>query len=405
MKILILIADSNGGYPVPASKGGATSTLIESLVRCNSMQKLVDFTVLSFYDIKAEELSHKYSNVNFMWVKVPYLITILDKLTFSVVRNLFPRKKSISFRSIFSLFFYINRSSAILKSSHYDKVLIENNIPLVWSIRLSNYNGDFYYHLENVPRINARSKAVFKQCTRFVCCSKFVGNEIQKEDNPIGPIDSSKISVVYNCIDTNLFRHRDVSRKKYIERFGFEENDRIIVYVGRLSKEKGIDQLLNSIEFINTPNIKILIVGSLIYNLNVKDAYLKEIQELASRYKDIVFFTGYIDQRTLPDIYSIAEIAILPSMWDEPAGLTMIESLACGTPVITTQSGGIPEYVKGGAVVLDRNQNLPSEIAKHVDLLLSDKSIYLEYQQKGMERVLKNFNANDYLVNFLEALR
>ena len=69
MKIGILTADSNGCFPVPASKGGAVSTLIESLIRENSEKGLAELTIFSYYDEKAYKKSRKYSNVNFIWVK------------------------------------------------------------------------------------------------------------------------------------------------------------------------------------------------------------------------------------------------------------------------------------------------------------------------------------------------
>ena len=91
-------------------------------------------------------------------------------------------------------------------------------------------------------------------------------------------------------------------------------------------------------------------------------------------------------------------------MWDEPAGLTMIESLACGTPVITTRSGGIPEYVGDGAVVLERVDNLPYEIANNIDSLLSDKELYYKYATKGLERVRSHFSSDGYVEMFVQAI-
>ena len=406
MRVCIIIADSNGGYPVPATKGGAVSTLVEHLVRENNERLLVGMTIVSFSDKKTEEYAkEKYPNIKFEWVRRPLLVRYLDKLALYTIKCFFPNKKILSFMSICSLLWFIWWTSRFLKREEFDKVVLQNNIPLSWTIKLSGYQGDFYYHLHNTPRTNARCKNVFEQCKAFLCVSQSVGNDISRIDNPIGPISHDKIRVVYNCVDTKHFCKKEIDRQSLQVRFGINIDKRIILFVGRLSEEKGIDQLLLALDYVEKNDCIVLIVGSLMYNNNLKDDYQEKIKQLAEKHKGKVVFTGFISQQELPEIYNLADISVLPSMWYEPAGLTMIESLACGTPVITTKSGGIPEYVKGGAVVLDRNQNLPSEIAKHIDLLLSDKSIYREYQQKGIERVLKNFSANDYLVNFLEALR
>lgn len=82
----------------------------------------------------------------------------------------------------------------------------------------------------------------------------------------------------------------------------------------------------------------------------------------------------------------------------------MIESLACGTPDITTRSGGIPEYVEGCAIVLDRTDNLPREIANNIDLLLSEKDLYNQYATKGIERVKSHFSNEGYLEKFIQTI-
>jgi len=404
-RVLILIADSNGAYPVPAVKGGAVSTLIEHLVKENNDKQLVDLTVMSVYDKQAESFAlDKYPNIRFIWVKRSILIRALDWIIMSAVKTLFPGKKLLSYMSITTLLWYIWQASRLLKREFYDKVILQNNMPLAWVIKLSNYKGEYFYHLHNTPRTNAKCLPVFQRCKAYLCVSKSVGSEICNPTNPIGPVPQNKIRILYNCIDTNLFREKEINRKVWLDRFCIKENERVIIYVGRLSEEKGIDQLLLSLDYIKTKNLKVLVVGSLMSNNSMKDAYQDKINKLAEKFDDRVVFTGYISQQELPDIYNLAEISVLPSMWDEPAGLTMIESLACGTPVITTRSGGIPEYVEGGAIVLERSLKLPQEIAKSIDMVLSDAKLYQQIRQKGINRVKNNFASDFYLNRFLESI-
>ena len=99
----------------------------------------------------------------------------------------------------------------ILKKSTYDKVVIQNNIPLIWAIKLSKYEGEYIYHLHNIPRINAKCKELFSKCKCFLCVSEYVGKAISNIDNPIGPISEDKIRVLYNCVDTRLFRPKEIN--------------------------------------------------------------------------------------------------------------------------------------------------------------------------------------------------
>lgn len=403
-KVLILQADSNGGYPVPAVRGGAVSTLVEHLVRGNNEKQLIDLTIMSVYNKQAETTAKdKYPKIRFLWVKRPLLVKVFDWLIMHVVKTLFPRKKLLSFMSIASLLWYIWKASRLLKREPFEKVVLQNNMPLAWAIRLSGYKGEFFYHLHNTPRTNVKCKQVFQLCKAYLCVSKSVGNDISIMDNPIGPVSQNKIRVLYNCIDTNLFREKVINKVVWRNRLGINDTDRVIVFVGRLSEEKGIDQLLLALDYVKTENVKVLIVGSLMYN-NIKDSYQEKILAMAKQHSEKVYFTGYISQQELPDIYNLADISVLPSMWDEPAGLTMIESLACGTPVITTRSGGITEYVEGGAVVLDRDENLPIAIAKNIDLLLSDIVMYNEYATRGKNRVKTMFSNQGYIDSFVQCI-
>ena len=69
--------------------------------------------------------------------------------------------------------------------------------------------------------------------------------------------------------------------------------------------------------------------------------------------------------------------------------------MACGTPVITTDSGGIPEYVGKSAIILKRNTNLVADIAKNITNLLNDKKLYELYKLEGLSRV-QLYNSNKY---------
>lgn len=401
MKIGIFIADSNGGYPVPASKGGAVSTLVESLVQKNNMDGLVDMSVVSFYEPSAYEMAKKYSNITFIWVKPWKVIKLLDRMTFAFVKH-FTDKKALSYKSIWSLMFYVLKSSQFLKRNSFDKVILENNIPLAWCIKLSQYGGDFFYHFHNIPRINAKANDVFNQCKGFLCVSDFVGKSICSPFNPIGPIDTRKIKILYNCIDTNMFRFSQVKRNKVRNNYGINDNSFVVIFAGRLSEEKGIDILLDALKRIED-DYTLLIVGSYLNDTNYIDDYQRMIQKKADDLKQKVIWTGFIKQSDIPDYYCAADVAVLPSMWDEPAGLTMIEALACGTPVITTSSGGIPEYMGDRAIVLSRDEKIIENVKSAILKVKNGEIVFNKSEQHAF--IKSNFSKDDYLYRFVETLK
>ncbi len=404
MKLAILTADSNGAYPIPAVRGGAVQGLVEHLIKENNRQQVIDMTIVSFYDVDAEKKSLKYPNVSFVWVKVPGLIKKLDSFVFFIIRKFFKKKKSISFRTIFSLLYYIIKSSSLLKKNDYDKLILENNVPLAWIVKFSKYKGQVFYHFHNLPRTNGFCKSVFDSCD-YLCVSNFVAQEIQKESSPIYITKNETVHVLKNCVDVNLFHVMNVDTMKMKQRFGLRDADKIILYVGRISAEKGIDKLLESLSFVTYSNYKVLIVGSLIYGLAAKDQYQQNIESYSKKFSDKIIYTGFIPQNELPELYNIADVAVLPSVWQEPAGLTMVEAMACGLPVITTQRGGIPEYVADCGFVLPVDENLPKNIAEKIDLLFSDTELGTSLSEKAIKRVHENFTAEKYFEKFCDIIK
>ena len=161
---------------------------------------------------------------------------------------------------------------------------------------------------------------------------------------------------------------------------------------------------MESIPLLQTDKIKVLIVGSLLSNTNVVDSYQKRIAELSKALNNKVSYTGYINQMDLPYIYSAADVAVLPSVWDEPAGLTMVEAMACGTPVITTQSGGIPEYVADCGFVLTIDEKLPKNIAEKTERLFLNPNIGTSLSEKSIKRVQECFSTENYLDDFIRVV-
>lgn len=395
--ICIFIADSNGRYPVPASKGGAVATLVELLIAGNEEKKLLDMTVVSYYDGEAVRLAKKYPSIKFIWVKTPWMLRMMDKVIYGALSK-FKEVHATSFLSFMALIHYTLKSSAILRKGHFDIALLEHNIPMIWMMKWSGFRGKYFHHLHNISRTNAKCKWGVNRCDGFICISQFMAKEIMSEHNPVGPVPANKVHLLYNTIDTSLFRPipglDTVSLRK---KMGLATDSKILIFTGRLTWEKGIDKLLQALGYIKTPNLEVLIVGSLSYKVENTDNYMSELQVMAKKRQSVVHFTGYIEHAELPKLYNLADIAVLPSMWEEPAGLTMLEAMACGTPVITTKSGGIPEYVGDSAIVLNRNEQLPINIAKTIDYLLSNKQEYNRLRDNGIERIRKNFDSSNYI--------
>ena len=153
-------------------------------------------------------------------------------------------------------------------------------------------------------------------------------------------IDPEKIVIVKSGTDTDMFRPLEVDKEQLLRIYSVKEVDRPVVFFGgRLTAQKGVDTLLKAAEIYSTSdrNPITLIAG---------DGDLREqLEDLARQLKlDSVYFLGNQDHRQMVELFNIADVAVLPSIF-EAFGLVALEALACGTPVIAGDVGGFSQIV------------------------------------------------------------
>lgn len=406
MKMLIVTA---GRYPVPAVKGGAVATLTEYLIKDNEENKVVDLEVVSPYDAKAKEKAEMYSNANVHFVKTPVVCNALDFATYKIFTKLRPQKNWVQMRSISAFGWFILQTALILKKGQYDAVIFENTARLYYALSLfgnaKRYQDKVYYHLHNEPKKLASCRKYIVQSKNVICISEYVRASILSKQSALAFPNRDRTSVLRNCIDPDLFKPlpRDkiaATRKEW----GIAEQDKVIIFSGRIDKEKGILEVLKAFEKVRSKDVKLLVVGSSFYGMNVKTAFEMEVMTLAQTMKDRIVFTGFVPYSKMPAIYNAANIAVLPSMWEEPAGMTIIEAMACGLPVITTRSGGIPEYAGKNCFLLERNEKIVARIAEKIDELLCDADGAQKLGEEASLYVRKNFAYNGYMHRMYEII-
>ena len=206
-----------------------------------------------------------------------------------------------------------------------------------------------------------------------------------------------------NCSDVKRFdidisnSEIDILRKKY----GINKNDVIIMFTGRLSREKGVDYLIKAFKEIKRDNIKLMIVGSTWFGSENATEFSTELVDLAKEIKEKVIFTGYIEPNSINKIYKLSDICVVPSIWEEPAGLVVIEAMAAGKALLLTNSGGISEYADSNcSIVVDKEKSLETNLKTKLELLIDDVELRNSLGKKG-----KEFNIENYYKNFSQILR
>ncbi len=152
--------------------------------------------------------------------------------------------------------------------------------------------------------------------------------------------DDRKITIIPLSVDTNVFRSLEVDKAVLLKSFSIAETNRPIVFLGgRLTAQKGVDVLLNAAHLYSRCDLRPL-------TLIAGDGDLRPyLMQLASKLQlDSVYFLGQIDHEKMVALYNIADIVAIPSIF-EPLPLSAMEALACGTPVVASDVGGLRQII------------------------------------------------------------
>lgn len=148
-----------------------------------------------------------------------------------------------------------------------------------------------------------------------------------------------------------------------------------------------------------------LIVGSANFGNKTNSPYEQAVAELINSSNKHIVFTGFIHQSELYKYYDIADLAIMPSQFQDPAPLVSIETQATGTPLIAMRVGGIPEYVTNeSAILIDKDDNQVVQLSKAIDNLINDNEKLKSMSQAGIEQA-KKFTTEKYYEDFLQILQ
>lgn len=181
-------------------------------------------------------------------------------------------------------------------------------------------------------------------------------------------VSDTKITVIPNGVDTTRFNPfldcKEIKRKHNL-------SGKVVLTVSRLKERKGIDLVIKAISDMQKPKLTYLVVG---------DGPLREkLVNLANRLKVNAIFTGYVTDEELPKYYNACDIFVMPSRIVkethdvEGFGIALLEAAACGKPVVTTRTGGVPEAVNNSFAITVEPNNL-SQLREAIYKLLATET-------------------------------
>jgi glycosyltransferase involved in cell wall biosynthesis len=194
-----------------------------------------------------------------------------------------------------------------------------------------------------------------------------------------------KPEVIYNGIDPRIFHPFRSSDSEVRQKYSISEDEKVIIYVGRLVGLKGVKILLRATALIPRLGIKLLIAG----DGEERNSLAALAQSLGLERQ--VLFAGFVPNSELPRYYSIAQAAVFPTLADEAFGISICEAMACGLPVVASRVGGIPELVGDGDSGFLVQPGDPEELAEKIERLMLDDSLRRRMAARGAQVVQEQF--------------
>jgi glycogen synthase len=198
---------------------------------------------------------------------------------------------------------------------------------------------------------------------RVIVCSEFMRGEVGRIFNT----PSDKVDVIFNGVDAHKFEFDWTEKDRAVHRAKLAApEEKIVMFVGRFVREKGIQILLNAASVIlaQEPDTKFLIVGG---------GHREKLERFVqwAGLGDKVLFTGFMANRSLHMLYRCADVAVFPSLY-EPFGIVALEAMAAGAPVVTSNAGGFQEVVLHDETGTTSFANNPESLAWAILHVLRD---------------------------------
>ncbi|MBI5536700.1 MAG: glycogen synthase [Deltaproteobacteria bacterium] len=213
---------------------------------------------------------------------------------------------------------------------------------------------------------------------RIVAVSKGSKEDILKFFN----VDPDRIKVIHNGIDLNLYRHVDTDAA----RKSLDLNEPYILFVGRVSRQKGMTYLIDAMKHVD-PGVKCVLCSSAPDTKELEE----EISAKVAAEPRVMWINYMLREEQYVELYSHATIFVCPSVY-EPFGIINLEAMGCSTPVVASAVGGILEVVVDGETGFLVPPAEPKALADAINKLLRNPDMARQFGHAGRRRVEQYFS-------------
>jgi glycogen synthase len=215
-------------------------------------------------------------------------------------------------------------------------------------------------------------------------------------------VDESKVHVIYNGI--NLQQYITTSKTSTLDEYGVDKTKPYVLFVGRITRQKGIIHLVNAIKYID-PDTQIVLCAGAPDTPEIGKEMEDAVHEVKKTRDNVIWIDKMVTKEEIIQLYSHADVFCCPSIY-EPFGIINIEAMACDTAVVASAVGGIKEVVVHGEtgllIPLEQQKEAPFEpidpdkfsrdLANGVNQVIGDKALRETMAKNGRQRVEDYFD-------------
>ncbi|MCW5943799.1 MAG: glycosyltransferase family 4 protein [Fimbriimonadaceae bacterium] len=259
----------------------------------------------------------------------------------------------------------------------------EYKLPIVATVHATEWGRNGGIHTPTQRHIHDQEYWLTYESWRTIVCSQFMKDEVHRYFDC--PYD--KIDVIYNGVEPEKFQFDWTTEEQAAWRRRLATPDeRIVMYVGRFVREKGIHVLLNAASAVlaRQPKTKFVIVGG---------GNRVALERFSRWYglEDKVLFTGFMADRSLHRLFRCADVAVFPSLY-EPFGIVALEGMAAGAPVVTSDAGGLKEVVLHDVTGTTSYAGNPESLAWAILRAIEDPDRAKRLSEMATKRLVADFN-------------
>lgn len=376
--------------PVPAVQGGAVETLLTHLIRENERQGQLDLLCASVPDEAARRAAEGLQHTKMLYIAQPHGHRRYWPMVFV--------ERCLGIAAPYDPWYQKVQLALALELPGPDLIVAEGgNLTQCSAISRMFGRRRCLAHLHGQTACSPVMDTIYGG---ILALSQFIRDDYLKTST----LDPKRAYIWYNCVDTRRFRPGPPPLALRT-RLGFGARDFVVLFCGRLDPDKGIHKLMEALEQLPVPQIKLLIVGSPFFGRTQQSSFLRRLEQQARALGNRVQFTGYLPNEDLPDYYRLADLVCVPTLVEEAAGLVAMEAMACGRPVLATRSGGMPEYLEGSqAMLVERGENIADQLAWSIRMLYEHPALCAEMGAAGAHRA-KDFSVERYYTEFVRIVQ